>query len=134
MQVYKHLDFEPGGRWMQCPAAFSFALCLRSIEQRSASPNVRFEAHYGLNSDIARGPKNAKSRLMHRNKHYSITSSARASSVGGIVSPSCFAVLMLTTSGNWVGNSASRRAVYRAGFYRRNRRNENSTSANRPHS
>ena len=25
---------------MQCPAAFSFALCLRSIEQRSASPNV----------------------------------------------------------------------------------------------
>src|SRR5260370_7614752 len=46
---------------MQCPAAFSFALCLRSIEQRSASPYVRFEAHYGLKSDIAPCPKSADS-------------------------------------------------------------------------
>src|SRR6266481_2664598 len=44
---------------MQCPAAFSFALCLRSIERRSASPDVRFEAHYGLKSDIALSPKSA---------------------------------------------------------------------------
>src|SRR5882762_4028584 len=36
-----------------------FALCLRSIEQRSASPNVRFEAHYGLKSDIAPRPTSA---------------------------------------------------------------------------
>src|SRR6266404_8458853 len=47
---------------MQCPAAFSLALCLRSIEQRSASPNVRFEAHYGFNSDVDPSPKSANSR------------------------------------------------------------------------
>src|SRR6266404_9595467 len=84
---------------------FIRAIRLPKYETALSEPDVRFEAHYGLNSDIARGPKNAKSRLMHRNKHYSITSSARASSVGGIVSPSSFAVLMLTVSGNWVGNS-----------------------------
>jgi len=64
---------------MQCPAAFSFALCLRSIEQRSASPNVRFEAHYGLKSDIAPCRKSATfgSRRAH-----SIISSERTNEVG----------------------------------------------------
>jgi hypothetical protein len=48
----------------------------------------------------------AKSRLMHRSKrcaryatHYSITSSASASSVGGMSRPSAFAVLRLITIG-----------------------------------
>jgi hypothetical protein len=36
---------------------------------------------------------------------HSMISSARASNVGGIVSPSAFAVLTLIASGNWVGNS-----------------------------
>jgi hypothetical protein len=43
----------------------------------------------------------ANSRLCH----YSITSSARASMPGGIVSPSAFAVFMLMTSSNLVGCS-----------------------------
>ena len=30
--------------------------------------NVRFAAHYGLNSDIEQGPKSAWKRLMHRSK------------------------------------------------------------------
>ena len=50
---------------MQCPAAFSSALCVRSIEQRSASPNVRFEAHNGLKSDIAPCPKSANTGSSH---------------------------------------------------------------------
>src|SRR5205814_3065846 len=48
----------------------------------------------------------ANSGLMHRsNLIYSITSSARASSKGGTVSPSTFAVLRLMTSSNLVGCS-----------------------------
>ena len=39
---------------------------------------------------------------------YSITSSARASSVGGTSRPSAFAVLRLTTSSSLVGNSIGR--------------------------
>jgi uncharacterized membrane protein len=48
--------------------------------------------------------------LMHRNKseHYSITSSARASNVGGMAMPSALAVLRLTTSQKPVGNSIGR--------------------------
>src|SRR5262249_33383989 len=42
--------------------------------------------------------------------HYSITRSARASSDGGIVSPSAFAVLRLMTSSNFVGCSTGRSA------------------------
>ena len=40
--------------------------------------------------------------------HYSITSSARASTAGGIVSPRAFAVLRLITSSNLVGCSTGR--------------------------
>ena len=51
-------------------------------------------------------------RLMHRSKMkqliYSITSSARASSDGGIVRPSALAVLRLMTSSNFVGCSTGR--------------------------
>jgi hypothetical protein len=49
-------------------------------------------------------------RFMHRSKlqSYSITSSARASSAGGIVSPSALAVLRLTNSTILDGNSTGR--------------------------
>jgi hypothetical protein len=47
----------------------------------------------------------ATRRLVHRRKpRYSITSSARASSAGGAVSPSVLAVLRLMTSSNLVGS------------------------------
>ena len=46
---------------------------------------------------------------MQQSQCYSITSSARASSVGGTLRPSVFAVLRLTirvkTDGNWTGSS-----------------------------
>ena len=56
--------------------------------------------------------------LMHRNKRhgrlhgYSITSSARASSVGGTSRPSVLAVLRLITSSNFVGCSTGRSAGF----------------------
>jgi iron(III) transport system ATP-binding protein len=43
---------------------------------------------------------------------YSITSSARASSVGGMVTPIALAVVMLTTSSTLVGNSTGRSAGF----------------------
>jgi hypothetical protein len=57
-------------------------------------------------------PLCAKSGLMHRSKMYlySITSSARASNVGGTVRPSALAVLRLMTSWNLVGCSTGRSA------------------------
>ena len=42
--------------------------------------------------------------------HYSITSSARASTEGGIVRPRAFAVLRLITNSNFVGCSMGRSA------------------------
>jgi hypothetical protein len=53
------------------------------------SADVLFGAHFGLKSDITALPKSAMKRLMQRSKlhPYSITSSARARSVGGTVSP-----------------------------------------------
>ena len=56
----------------------------------------------------------ATSGLMHRSKHsvYSITSSARASSIGGTSSPSALAVLRLITSSNLVGCSTGRSAGF----------------------
>jgi len=57
-------------------------------------------------------PLRAITGLMHRSKNarYSITSSARASSVGGTVSPSALAVLKLMISSTftacWTGRSA----------------------------
>jgi hypothetical protein len=49
---------------------------------------------------------------VHRSKEplYSITSSSRASGVGGTVRPSAFAVLRLMTSSNLVGCSIGRSA------------------------
>src|SRR5258708_8369028 len=55
-------------------------------------------------------PKSATNGLMHCNiqDRYSITSSAVASSEGGIVRPSAFALLRLTISSNLVGCSIGR--------------------------
>jgi hypothetical protein len=41
---------------------FIRAIRLPKYETALSEPDVRFEAHYGLNSDIARGPKSAKKR------------------------------------------------------------------------
>ena len=67
----------------------------------------RFAPESGLKSDIAPCPKGANHRLMHRSKpnRYSITSSARASSVGGMSRPSALAVFRLMTRSNLVGCS-----------------------------
>ena len=46
------------------------------------------------------------------NDHYSITSSARASKVGGTMMPSAFAVFKLITSSNLVGCSTGRSAGF----------------------
>jgi hypothetical protein len=54
-----------------------------------ALANVRFGAHNGLKSDIAPCPKSA---INGSQAHYSITSSARSSSDGGISSLNAFAV------------------------------------------
>ena len=59
-------------------------------------------------------PLCATTGLMHRSKwhHYSITSSARASSVGGTMMPSAFAVFKLITSSSLVGSSTGRSAGF----------------------
>src|ERR1035437_9814012 len=59
----------------------------------------------GQNGASRRMTRSANSGLMHRSKQhlYSITSSARVSSDGGIVKPSALAVLRLMTNSNLVG-------------------------------
>jgi hypothetical protein len=58
-------------------------------------------------ADIAACLKGANSGLTHRSKQhlYSITTSARASSVGGTSIPSALAVFILMTNSKWVGCS-----------------------------
>src|SRR6266404_5449277 len=72
--------------------------------------DFRFTPESGLKSDIGPCPGCANMRLMHRSKQhfYSITSSACASSVGGTVRPSVFAVLRFMTSSNLVACSTGR--------------------------
>src|SRR6266436_5627663 len=72
--------------------------------------DFRFTPESGLRSDIAPCPKSAANGLMHCNiqDRYSITSSAVATSEGGIVRPSAFALLRLTISSNLVGCSTGR--------------------------
>jgi hypothetical protein len=67
---------------------------------REDGNDVRFEAHYGLKSDIAACPKSANFGSGHA---HSITSSARASSVGGMWMPKDRAVAELITNLNSVG-------------------------------
>jgi hypothetical protein len=69
-----------------------------------ADSDVRFTPQSGQSADKLACPLSAKSGLMHRSKtaSYSITSSARASSVGGISRRSAFAVLRLITNSNLI--------------------------------
>jgi hypothetical protein len=73
--------------------------------RRRALADVRFNAHYGLKSDIAPCPRSAIFGLMRRSKRhlYSITLSACPSSEGGTARPSALAVLRLTIGSNFVG-------------------------------
>jgi hypothetical protein len=73
---------------------------------------VRYGADFGLDPDIAPLPGWARKRHRHRSKmsRYSITLSARASSMGGTVRPSALAVLRLRTSSNLVGCSTGKSA------------------------
>jgi isoquinoline 1-oxidoreductase beta subunit len=86
--------------------AFGYNVPNLLIDHAMRNPHVPAGFWRGVNSN-----QNI-SGLMHRSKqhYYSITSSARASSAGGIVRPSVFAVLRLITSSNfvgcWTGNSA----------------------------
>jgi hypothetical protein len=72
----------------------------RDDRSRSTCREVRFAPESGARADADRGPGRANLRLIHRSKLrlYSITSSARASTVGGMLRPSAFAVFRLTTS------------------------------------
>jgi hypothetical protein len=70
--------------------------------------DVRFGGLCGLRSDIAPSPRSATSG----HAVYSVTSSARASSIGGISSPSAFAVLRLTTNSNLVDRWIDRSLVW----------------------
>src|SRR5262245_49088414 len=67
--------------------------CTHKIAIGERPDHVRFGPLCGLKSGISPGPQCANRRHMHRRKqhHYSITSSARASNVGGIVIPSALA-------------------------------------------
>src|SRR5260370_30318267 len=77
-------------------------------------PDFRFTPESRLRADIAPCPKSATNGLMHCNiqDRYSITSSAVASSEGGIVSPSVFAVLRLMVSSYLVGPCTGRLAGF----------------------
>ena len=66
--------------------------------------NVGFAPDSDQTADIARGRVRARAQSA-TSRHYSITSSARTSSEGGIVIPSVLAVFRLTTSSSLVGNS-----------------------------
>ena len=67
--------------------------------------DFRFAPESGRKSDIAGGPFCANNGLMRCINcwAYSITSSARASSAGGIAKPRAFAVFMLITNSNLLG-------------------------------
>ncbi len=82
------------------------------VRARASVISVRFGALCGLKSDISRGPSRARKRHMRRSKRhlYSITSSARASSIGGTSRPSARAVATLITNSNLVGCTTGRSA------------------------
>ena len=63
---------------------------------------------------ISRGPLRANKRHRQRSKQqrYSITSSARPSSAGGMVTPIALAVVTLTISSTLVGNSIGRSPAF----------------------
>src|SRR5262249_30686196 len=87
----------------------------RTSNNDSKEPTLRFDCYKFLFHRACWATfatQSAKSGLMHRNKEgcYSMTSSATASSVGGISRPSKSAVCKLITNSNlvacWIGKSA----------------------------
>src|SRR4051812_35637087 len=73
--------------------------------------HVRFTPNSGHQADGLECPLSATSCQMRSNMHfYSITSSARASSVGEIVSPSFLAVFRLTIISNLLACSIGKSA------------------------
>jgi len=77
--------------------------------------DVRFTPKSGHRLSELRCPLCARSGLLRCNKHverYSITSSARAINLSGMVSSSVFAVPRLITSSNLVGCSTGRSAGF----------------------
>ena len=95
----------------------TFALRTRDVGSGSSALgrcrlNVWITPETDRLTDISGRLKSARSRLMQCSKKhfYSITSSARASSVGGMSRPRPFAVLRLITNSNLVGCSTGRSA------------------------
>jgi hypothetical protein len=92
----------------RCTAKSGIGLCRLRVTSGKAQKEQMLSA-LARKADIASLPRYVRSvpigDIMHRSKdgRYSITSSARASSVGGISRPSVFAVLRLMTSSNLVG-------------------------------
>src|ERR1700722_4543879 len=76
--------------------------------------HLRLSLKNGNTADIACGPVRARNRLMHRSKWppYSISSLARASSVGGPSRPSALAVLRLIANSYFVGVCTGRSAGF----------------------
>jgi hypothetical protein len=77
------------------------------------TPCEQMSSELPLIADIdqySRHLKGANKRLVHRNNlaAYSITSSARTSTDGGIINPSALAALLLMISSSLVGNSTGR--------------------------
>jgi hypothetical protein len=70
------------------------------------SRHVRFTPKSGHSAALLQCPLSAKSgcEQSQQGTTYSITSSASAKNDSGMVSPSAFAVLRLTTTSNFVGN------------------------------
>ena len=80
------------------------------VRKRRCQNTTDSAARYRLTPDVAACPKtftNSEVATFH-----SITSSARASSVGGTEMPSAFAVFKLITSSNLVGCSTGRSAGF----------------------
>jgi hypothetical protein len=77
--------------------------CPRQVSR--ASHSRHYAAVEGLNSRL--GPL-SDSCVAANIAHYSITSSARARSIGEMVRPSAFAVLILSTSSKVVGCSTGK--------------------------
>jgi hypothetical protein len=94
-------------------AVSALDVCYGSFSDFGArSCEVRFASMNGHRQAASAGLKSAISGLMHRSKQhlYSITSSARASSVGGTSIPSALAVFILMINSKWVGCSTGRSA------------------------
>ena len=103
------------GRWMGLGVTSATARldprpmsAFGSFTSISAHPSdVRFTPESDRTADIRKATLSANRCHLHRSKfhRYSITSSARASNVGGTARPIDFAVLRLITSSNVVGCS-----------------------------